>query len=68
LAPPRDAAALAARIRELLLNPTRRAEIAAAGRETVVRNFSLEVMLLGTEEAYSAALEKGLSQVLGRQA
>jgi glycosyltransferase involved in cell wall biosynthesis len=66
LAPPRDAAALAARIRELLLNPTRRLELARAGRETVERHFSLAVMIQGTEAAYYAALESGDSQVLRR--
>jgi len=64
LAPPRDHLALAARIRELLLNPTRRLELARAGRETVERDFSLAVMIGGTEQAYYAALDSGDSQAL----
>jgi glycosyltransferase involved in cell wall biosynthesis len=66
LAPPRDHQALAARIRELLLNPARRLEMARAGRETVERDFSLQVMIGGTEEAYYAALDSGESRVVGK--
>ncbi|HOX08578.1 MAG TPA: glycosyltransferase family 4 protein [Planctomycetota bacterium] len=66
LAPPRDGEALAGRIRELLLNPGRRLEMARAGRETVERSFSLPVMVGGTEEAYYAALDAGDSQAIGK--
>ncbi len=66
LAPPRDGEALAARIRELLLNPARRLEMARAGRETVERDFSLPVMVDGTEEAYYASLDAGESQAVDR--
>lgn len=64
LAPPRDPKALADRIRELLLNPARRSEVARAGRETVEQHFSLDRMVAGTEEAYYAALDSSTSQVI----
>jgi glycosyltransferase involved in cell wall biosynthesis len=64
LAPPGDWKVLAERIRELLLNPARRSEVARAGRETVERDFSLDRMISGTEEAYYAALDSSASQVI----
>ncbi len=66
LAPPRDHAALADRIQDLLTDPARRREIAQAGRDTVEREFSLEAMLTATELTYYAAFEKSKSEVIRR--
>jgi glycosyltransferase involved in cell wall biosynthesis len=64
LAPPEDFAALADRICDLLKDPARRHEIAAAGRETVEREFSLQRMMAATELTYYGALEKSDSEAL----
>lgn len=50
LTPAGDAAAMAARIGELLANPARAAELGAAGRQRVVDHWSLERMVEGYED------------------
>lgn len=52
IVPPRDAAALAQAVSSLLADPTRRQEMAGAGRAYVEQNFSLPAMLQATLDAY----------------
>lgn len=54
--PPSDPAALAAAIRRLLADPTRRAEMAAAARVRVAAEFSREVMVQRILDLYHEAL------------
>ena len=55
LAPPGDADALAAAVRELA-DERRRAELAARARHHVARTFALDEMLRGTEAVYDEVL------------
>ena len=55
LAPPGAAAAIAARLIEVLGAPERAAALGAAARRTVCARFSLESMIAGTLAAYQAA-------------
>jgi glycosyltransferase involved in cell wall biosynthesis len=50
--PPRDPAALAAAIAELLADPARRARLGDAGRRRVRERFTIERMLEGTTAVY----------------
>jgi glycosyltransferase involved in cell wall biosynthesis len=52
IVPPRDSAALARRILELLENPTLARAIGTAGRRLVDRDFPVERMVLKTAELY----------------
>jgi len=54
--PPRDPAALAAAIRELLADPARRSAMAAAARSRVAAKFSQPVMVERVLTAYQALL------------
>ena len=61
LVPPRDSAALAKAIIELLTDEARRRQFGEAGRRRVEREFSMERMVSQTEALYRAALgEAGL--------
>lgn len=53
---PNDPAALAAAIREVLANPSRAREIAAAGRADALVRFTLDVTLPQTERAIAQAV------------
>lgn len=57
LAPPGDAAAIAARLLEVLRAPDRGLALGAAARRTVCERFSLESMVEGTLAVYRAARE-----------
>jgi glycosyltransferase involved in cell wall biosynthesis len=54
LVPPGDAGALAAALTELLASPSRRAELAAAGRERVAERFSVAAMRGAYDAVYAA--------------
>lgn len=54
--PPADSSALAEAINTLLDDPARRAELGAAGRHRVEREFSLETMTRRTLELYAEVL------------
>lgn len=54
LVPPKDPARLAEAILELLGDPDRRQSFGLAGRERVMRHFSLEAMLEGHERLYES--------------
>ncbi len=54
--PPDDADALAAALRKLLENPAQRAAMGAAGRERVLRHFSVQAMLEQTLALYAEAM------------
>lgn len=54
LVPPRDAAGLAAAIRELYYAPEARARLAEAARRTVVEHYSQEAMLQRLQDLYLA--------------
>ncbi|HEY7076911.1 MAG TPA: glycosyltransferase family 4 protein [Solirubrobacteraceae bacterium] len=56
LVPPRDPGALAAALAELLLDPGRRARLAAASLARHAERFSVERMLDGTAAVYDAVL------------
>jgi glycosyltransferase involved in cell wall biosynthesis len=58
LVPPRDAAALAGALAELLLDPERRARMAAASRARRAERFRLEHMLDATAALYDAVLRE----------
>ena len=53
--PPRDPAALAAAINDLLADPTRRAEMGTAARARVAAEFDLDVMVERVIALYEAA-------------
>lgn len=59
LAPPRDAAALAAALRRLLEDADTRQRMGAAGRELAQREFSLERVIAATLALYERLLERG---------
>jgi glycosyltransferase involved in cell wall biosynthesis len=59
LVPPRDSAALAARINELLRDPLRARRIGRAGRETVIANFPVQRMVEQTARLYRQAVQYG---------
>ncbi len=54
LVPPHDASALAGAIIRLLADPDRRARLAAAGRQRVVDEFSVDRMVTATIDVYRA--------------
>ncbi|HEY0545650.1 MAG TPA: glycosyltransferase [Pyrinomonadaceae bacterium] len=58
--PPADSSALAEAINALLDNPARRAQLGAAGKLRVEREFSLETMTRKTLEVYAEVLRGGL--------
>jgi glycosyltransferase involved in cell wall biosynthesis len=58
LVPPRDAGALADAISSLLTDPARRQTIGEAGRRRVEERFSLEAMVLATEQLYERLLRE----------
>src|SRR5262249_44936925 len=61
LVPPAEDEALADAIAELLNDPVRRADMAGAGRDKVITQFSFEAMVREYERIYHAALRrKGL--------
>jgi len=51
-------AGLAARLTELLVDPTRAAAMGAAGRERVVEDFGWPAIAVRTAQVYAAAYEK----------
>jgi len=58
LVPPRDPGALAHQLEWLLRAPDQRKTMGQAGRQVIVRNYSVESMLTKTEELYSALWAK----------
>ncbi len=58
LVPPRDPAALAGGIEEMLRSPDRAAQMGRAARERVLRDFSLERMVERYAELYDRVLRK----------
>lgn len=56
LVPPRDSAALASRISELLDDPLKARRIGRAGRETVIANFPVARMVEQTAQLYRRAV------------
>ncbi|MCY4525818.1 MAG: glycosyltransferase, partial [Anaerolineaceae bacterium] len=58
LAPPRDAASLAAALRRLLLEKATRQRMGAAGRELAQREFSLERVISETLALYERVLNR----------
>jgi len=58
LVPPRDAAALAAALRDLAASPERRALMGAAARAKVVPRYSLEEMVRRIEAIYEELLDE----------
>jgi len=58
LVPPRDPGALVHQLEWLLRAPAQRKTMGQAGRQVIVRNYSVESMLTKTEELYSALWEK----------
>ena len=56
MVPPRDPDALAAGINALASDPARARRLAAAGRERVQANFSVERMVDGVVQVYADAL------------
>ena len=58
LVPPRDPAALAGALAELLLDPERRARMAAASRARHAERFMIERMLDATAALYDAVLRE----------
>lgn len=67
LAPPKDAEALTAAIRELHADPQRRAKLAIAGQRSVMEKFAVEKMVQHYVEVYQrharASSDKGKSYV-----
>lgn len=58
LVPPRDPIALAHQVEWLLREPDQGKTMGQAGRQVIVRNYSVESMLAKTEELYSSLWEK----------
>jgi glycosyltransferase involved in cell wall biosynthesis len=56
LVPPRDSAALAGAILELLANPRRRRQMGEAGRRCALEKFTAERMVRATETLYGQLL------------
>jgi glycosyltransferase involved in cell wall biosynthesis len=59
LVPPRDEAALADAMADLLGDASRRAAMGAAGRQKVEREFGLNALVAGTLAAYTRAVAAG---------
>jgi glycosyltransferase involved in cell wall biosynthesis len=59
LVPPRDSAALAARVNELLNDPLRARRIGRTARETVMASFPVERMVAQTATLYRGVLHPG---------
>lgn len=57
LAPPRDAAALAAALEDLIRHPDRRAAMAAAGPPFIAQSFPLDRMIAQVAAVYEEAIE-----------
>ncbi len=57
LVPPADPAALAGALRELIDDPLRRADIAAAGQARVAERYSFDGMVRHVQDIYDLALE-----------
>jgi sugar transferase (PEP-CTERM/EpsH1 system associated) len=56
IVPPRDSAALAAAVRELLLNKQKATEMGARGRERAFAHFGIDTMVMEYEKLYQAIL------------
>ena len=64
LVPPSDPDALALAIRKMLRDPVRAQSMAAAGREFVLENFTVEKLLQRTQQFYLRAWEERIGSSL----
>ena len=63
LVPPQNPIALAQQIERLLHEPEQRKEMGQAGRQLIIRDYSVDSMLLKTEQLYSSLWEKRETKV-----